>query len=87
MRLKEVLNEKGITAKKLAELTGLTEMGVSKIVNGKSHPNEDTIKRIANVLEIPCGCLFDDYEEFLAKSQETLLKCPKCGHRIKLKAE
>jgi len=38
MRIKQLLAEKGVTAKALALSTGLTEMGLSKIITGKSSP-------------------------------------------------
>ena len=87
MRIKEILAEKNMSAKQLAKACGLSEMGMSNIMTGKSYPNANTIIKMAKVLEVPCGCLFDDYEDLVVKSQETLLKCPKCGYQIKLKVE
>ncbi len=47
-----VRNEKNITQKKLAELTGITQGDISKIENGNANPSVKTLKRIASAL----GC-------------------------------
>lgn len=44
-RIKEVIKEKGITQKRLSELTGITEVGLSKAINGSA--SQDTIDKIA----------------------------------------
>ena len=62
MRIKEVLKRKKMTSKTLSKKTGLTEMGISNILTGKSSPNADTIMKIASALGVKCGELFDDFE-------------------------
>lgn len=84
MRIKEVLSEKGMSAKELAAACGLSEMGMSNIMTGKSQPNANTIIRIAQALNVSCGELFDDYQ---AESNYSRLICPKCGYEMKIKAE
>ena len=86
MRIKELLEEKGVTAKWLATNTGLTEMGLSKIVTGKSSPNADTITKIAKALNVTCGALFDDFVHEKPSSTPSLT-CPKCGEVIHIKTE
>lgn len=49
-RIKELLKEKGMSQKELAEKLGMTEVGVSKIVNGTT--TKETMKRIAEVLSV-----------------------------------
>ena len=90
MRIREILSEKNMKAKELADACGLSEMGMSNIMTGKSQPTAKTIVKIAKALGVPCGYLFEDYEAFATKTieiQETTLKCPKCGYHMKLKAE
>ena len=70
MRIKQLLAEKGVTAKALALSTGLTEMGLSKIITGKSSPNADTIQKIASALNTDIDSLF----VFKHKSGSTNLK-------------
>lgn len=84
MRIKEVLLEKGMSAKELAAACGLSEMGMSNIMTGKSQPNANTIVRIAQALNVSCGELFDDYQ---AESKANRIVCPKCGCEMKIKVE
>lgn len=84
MRIKEVLSEKGMSAKELAAACGLSEMGMSNIMTGKSQPNANTIVRIAQALNVPCGELFDDYH---AEDKDNRIICPKCGYEMKIKVE
>lgn len=82
MRIKEILNKKGMTAKELAAACEMSEMGLSKILTGKSSANTSTIIRIAKELDVSCGELFDDYKE---PSNELL--CPHCGKPIRITLE
>lgn len=86
MRLKQLLSEKGMTAKSLAASTGLTEMGLSKIITGKSSPNAETIVKIASALGVSCGALFDDYED-CSVANHSAMSCPYCGHELKVNVE
>lgn len=84
MRIKEILKNKGMTAKELAASCGLSEMGLSKILTGKSSANTSTIIKIADVLGVKCGELFDDYQ---ADDNDSKVICPKCGYEMKIKVE
>lgn len=55
-RIKELLKEKGISQKELAEKLNMTEVGVSKIVNGTT--SKDTMQRIADFLEVSVDELY-----------------------------
>jgi len=83
MRIKQLLAEKGVTAKALALSTGLTEMGLSKIITGKSSPNADTIQKIASALDVPCGALFDDYADDEGTKHNSTV-CPYCGKPLSI---
>lgn len=48
--IKRVLKEKGITQKELAERTGMSEVGISKAVNGTA--TIATLQKIADVLDV-----------------------------------
>lgn len=53
LRLKELLVEKGITQKKLAELAGMRESTISDIVRGsRTVINFEHLSKIATALEI-----------------------------------
>ena len=46
-----VIKERGLTGYKIAEETGLSEVGVNKIINGKSkNPRSSTLEIIHNYL-------------------------------------
>ena len=49
-RIKEMLQEKGISQKELAELTGLTESAISHYVKGDRVPRGTNLVKIANAL-------------------------------------
>lgn len=53
LRVKELLDEKGITQKKLAELAGVRESTISDIVRGsRTVINFEHLSKIATALEI-----------------------------------
>lgn len=53
LRVKELLDEKGITQKKLAELAGVRESTISDIVRGtRTVINFEHLAKIATALEI-----------------------------------
>lgn len=55
-RIKELLKERGMSQKVLAEKLGMTEVGVSKIVNGTT--SKDTMKQIAKILDVTIEDLY-----------------------------
>jgi putative transcriptional regulator len=53
IRLKEVLIEKNIEQKQLAEMTGLTERTISELVNNKvKRVPKEALEKIADALKI-----------------------------------
>lgn len=58
LRLKELLNEKGITGKELAEKVEVTPASISNIVQGNSFPKPDLLIKIAEVLNVDVRELF-----------------------------
>lgn len=74
-RIKEICREKGIMLKDLASMIGITEVGLSKSLNG--NPNISRLEEIANALGVPVTELFD-------KPKEGVIHCPHCGKEIKL---
>ncbi len=51
-KLQEILNEKQITQKQLAILTGLTETYISYFISGKRGMSLETAKKIAKALNV-----------------------------------
>ena len=58
LRLKEILKEKGITSKWLANEIGMSETQMSKIITGASQPRFETLGQIARILDINFKDLF-----------------------------
>lgn len=81
LRIKELLKEKGVTAKQLAEKLGKSESSVSlTIKNG--NPTADTLQKIADVLGVELWELFT-----ASTSKGSNFTCPKCGAKLKLSVE
>ena len=62
-RLKEVLKEKGLTGKELAEKVNVTEASISNLVKGDSIPRKDLLLQIAETLDVDIRDLFVSTKE------------------------
>ncbi|SOB94568.1 helix-turn-helix domain-containing protein [Thalassospira xiamenensis] len=58
-------NRRGMTAKALAEETGLAANTISRLENGLNDPDTDTIKKLATALRYPHQFFLGDDPEFL----------------------
>jgi len=78
MRIKEVIKEKGLTVKEVAERLGMTSPSLSDAING--NPTVDKLERIASSLNVPISELFDP-------PATDIINCPYCGGKIKVGKE
>lgn len=65
-RLQKILEEKDMTQRELAKLVGVTEVTISRYLNGERKPRIEIINKIADVLNTPTDYLFgriDDYDK------------------------
>jgi len=86
-RIKEILDEKGISAKKLAERMGVTPQYISGIIREKGSASISVLSNIANELNVPMWQLFASPEEVQSKKDGFSLTCPHCGKSIKIKVD
>lgn len=61
LRIKDILKEKGLTSKALAERLGKAPQYVNNVINGGKGVSLNTLNDIANELEVPVASLFTDY--------------------------
>lgn len=78
MRVKEILREKGVTAKDLAKCLGLSEGALSQSLNG--NPTLERLTQIATALGVPVSELFE-------VPKEGVITCPHCGKPITIEAK
>lgn len=74
MRVKEILKEKGLTQKDLADKMGVAEISLSRSING--NPNLSTLQKIADALGVKIE------ELFAPKGDTPHFCCPNCGARL-----
>ena len=80
IRIKEIMQEKGISSVVLAEKIGVSKVTVSNLINDKTMPSLKTMEDVANALDIPMWQLFASPDEVGGNS----FICPKCGAKLKL---
>lgn len=77
MRVKELLKEKGMTAKELAGILGMTETGLSIAISDKGNPPLKRLEEIAAALGVTVPELF-------APQPTNMITCPHCGKPIRI---
>ena len=78
LRIKEVIREKGLTVKEVAEKMGMSSPSLSDAING--NPTADKLERIATALNVPITDLFE-------QPATDIIICPKCRTKLKLMEE
>lgn len=84
-RLKEIMTEKGVMSKKLAETMGVSNVTISTLINGKVN-NLDTLARAAEALDVPLWQLFATKEEVQQTAARSFV-CPHCGRELRISIE
>lgn len=80
MRVKDLLKEKGVTAKELAARLNLSEGALSQSLNG--NPTLERLNQIASALDVSVAELFE-----APAADATAIICPHCGKPITLHVE
>lgn len=63
-RILEICKERGITQKELAEIIGISRVGLSKALNGNT--TIGTLEKVATALNVPISALFEAERDFIA---------------------
>lgn len=81
MNIKKHIKNKGFTISKVAELMGVKQPALSKMLDG--NPTINKLQEIADIIGVSLSELVADE----ASEKETYIICPHCGERIKLSVE
>ena len=52
LRIKEILNQRGITLREFAQISGISQSNLSNYINGNISPTLDTLNKIAYHLDV-----------------------------------
>ena len=85
LRIKEILKERNMTGKSLAENMGKAPQYVSNIINGGKGVSINILEEIAKHLNVPISSLFADYTSNNGACSQ--FKCPHCGKDIRISIE
>ncbi|MCC8037324.1 MAG: helix-turn-helix domain-containing protein [Bacteroidales bacterium] len=77
MRVKELLKQRGMTAKELASRLGMTETGLSIALSDRGNPTLARLRQIADVLGVSVADLF-------AEPPGDVAVCPHCGQPVRV---
>lgn len=83
LRIKDLLKEKNITAKSLAEDIGISENSLSLAINGKTQPRFELLQKIAERLDVELWQLFTGSEDSITG----ILEYKGTIHRIQTKKD
>ena len=86
MRIKEVIKEKGLTQKELADRMGISLSAVKQMI-GASSLTTDTLRKMADALGVEVWEFFTTSEHISSASANCITgNCPHCGKPITVKA-
>lgn len=88
MRIKDVLKEKGLTQKELADLMGISPQGVKQMVGSQSVTTA-TLSKVATALGVPMWQLIASPAEVRADldaeaADPDTFVCPRCGAALRV---
>lgn len=79
-RIKDILTQKGMTAKTLAERMGVTPQYISGIIRETGSASVGVLANIAKELDVPMAALFDDYDR--CDNNCISVECPYCHNKL-----
>ena len=82
MRIRDIIEQKGITTKELAERMGISQSALNQHISG--NPSIKVLTSIASNLGVDIWELFVSPDEVRPNIDTTVLTCPKCGAKLKV---
>ena len=80
MRIREVIEQQGMTTQDVAKKMGITLSGLNQDISG--NPSIKVLTKIAEAINVPMWQLFASPEEVQPTSNVHSIKCPKCGNEF-----
>lgn len=84
MRIREIIEEQGMTTKEVADRLGISLSALNQNISG--NPSVKVLTRISEVLHVPMWQLFASPEEVQEKPEDdkNTITCPNCGKKFKM---
>lgn len=70
LQIKRVIKEKGLSINEVAEIMGISRIGLSQHING--NPSVEVLERIAKALGVQVAELFEGYENKSTDTEKTI---------------
>lgn len=80
-KLKDAMKKAGYTQEEFSKITNINRSLISQWINGKK-PSINSIKKIAETLNVPVGYLMDDDQEKISENNELILDLIKNQNKI-----
>lgn len=84
LRIKEIINEKHLTYREIADRMNVSPQYISNIANGHANATIQVIEQIAKILNEPPAALFEGYTHPQTLPDSSKSFCPFCGHTLKI---
>lgn len=83
MRIREVIEEQGMTTKEVADKLEITLSALNQNISG--NPSVKVLNKISEVLNVPMWQLFASKEEVQGEPADpNTITCPKCHTKFKI---
>lgn len=83
MRIREVIEEQGMTTKEVADKLEITLSALNQNISG--NPSVKVLNKISEVLNVPMWQLFASKEEVQGEPADpNTITCPKCHTKFKM---
>lgn len=82
VRIKEIMQEKGVSSVKMADMIHVSKVTISNLINNKTMPSIDTLEKIATALDVPIWQLFASPSEITGNGK--IIRCPNCQHEFEV---